>query len=495
MLEKGSIIPLPKVLLPLEGKGVNKIYVNIIIENEIPVLCINDKIKKERLIPFKLLYNNNENFWKQGGDWEYYLTRECYEKLKEKTIKKTGAWEFETAQKKKETAPKAAPQVASQAAPPAESEEELEELEVEVGYGREYKTFTEMSIEKKIEWLNDGKKRLNDLIIQKAKDVDVVMGALVDTAKDAASINHVILEEAIQLGDEEARKFTQEMVDSTSEMVKSSAQLLMENFYDNILLNALVKKSNGTIVQHMTRVYLNGVAFLAYYNNLVTTSSTIQRIRLSFISKYRDFYHELLPHIDIDDIVLERVFLGGMRAIPPDLFFKWSVGFLIHDIGKAAAVEYHEGEGSYNREIVIEHVKLGYQNIIKKTNYPMEASLITGYHHEYYGSPDGYGYFRAYLQQYKKRNPDAKQDYCITYELEPIFDYQSLAYFPAKVLEIIDVYDSVTDPHRVYRKAMTSEEAIKMMREEFIEKHHKIDVILFDIFASFIKEKENKNMR
>jgi len=484
MPEKDSIIPLPKILLPLEGKGINKIYVKIIIENEIPILCVNDKIKKERLMPFKVLYHNSENFWKQGGDWEYYLTKEYYEKLKEKTIQKTGSWEFDIPQVKKEAS-----------AQPPEKEEELEELEVEVGYGSEYKTFVEMTVEKKIEWLNEGKKRLNDLIIQKAKDVDVVMGALVDTAKDAASINHVILEEAIQLGDEEARKFTQEMVNSTSEMVKSSAQLLMENFFDDALLNALVKKSNGTIVQHMTRVYLNGVAFLAYYNNLVTTSSTIQRLRLSFVSKYRDFYHNLLPHIDIDDIVLERAFLGGMRAIPPDLFFKWSVGFLIHDIGKAAAVEYHEGEGSYNREIVIEHVKLGYQNIMKKTNYPMEASLITGYHHEYYGSPDGYGYFRAYLQQYKKRNPDAKLDYCITYDLEPIVDYQALGYFPAKVLEIIDVYDSVTDPHRVYRKALTPEEAIKMMREEFIEKHQKIDIILFDIFTTFIREKENKNKR
>jgi len=487
MSEKGSVVPLPKVLLPSDGKGINKVYVNIIIENEIPVLCINEKIKKERLVPFKLLYHNSENFWKQGGDWEYYLTKENFDKLKEKAIEKTGAWKFEIPQIKKEAV--------IQAAPAADTEEELEELEVEVGYGKDYKTFVEMPIEKKIERLNDGKNKLNDLIIQKAKDVDVIMKALVDTTNDAASINHVILEEAIQLGDEEARKFTQEMVDTTSEMVKSSAQLIMENFYDNALMNDLVKKSNGTIVQHMTRVYLSGVAFLAYYNNLVTTSSAIQRLRLSFVSKYRSFYHELLPHIDIDDVVLERAFLGGMRAVPPDLFFKWSVGFLIHDIGKAAAVEYHEGEGSYNREIVIEHVKLGYQNIVKKTTYPMEASVITGYHHEYYGSPDGYGYFRAYLQQYKKHNPEAKQDYCVTFELEPVLDYQALGYFPAKVLEIIDVYDSVTDPHRVYRKALSSEEALKMMREEFIEKHHKIDIILFDIFASFIKEKESKNKR
>jgi len=481
------VVPLPKVLLPLDGKGINKVYANIIIENEIPVLCVNNVIKKERLMPFKLLYHNNENFWRQGGDWEYYLTKESFDKLREKTIEKTGFWEFDPPPPKKEAPVKAAPVT--------EAIEELEELEVEVGYGKDYKKFLEMPVEKKIERLNNGKKRLNDLIIQKAKDVDVIMKALVETTNDAATINHVLLEEAIQLGDDEARKFTQEMVDSTSEMIKSSSQLLTEDFFDDALLTDLVKKSNGTIVQHMTRVYLNGVAFLAYYNNLVTTSSTIQRLRLSFVSKYRSFYHELLPHIDIDDIVLERAFLGGMRAIPPDLFFKWAVGFLIHDIGKAAAVEYHEGEGSYNREIVIEHVKLGYQNIVKKTNYPMEASVITGYHHEYYGSSDGYGYFRAYLQQYKKHNPEAKQDYCITFELEPVLDYQALGYFPAKVLEIIDVYDSVTDPHRVYRKALSSEEAIKMMREEFIEKHQKIDIILFDIFASFIKEKEKKKKR
>jgi len=171
------------------------------------------------------------------------------------------------------------------------------------------------------------------------------------------------------------------------------------------------------------------------------------------------------------------------------LYFKWAVGFLIHDIGKASAVEYHEGESSYDRQIVIDHVKQGYKSIMTKTNYPMEASLITGYHHEYYGDAAGYGYFRAYLQQYKKVNPSAKQDYCITYELEPMLDYQALAYFPAKVLEIIDVFDSLTDSSRVYRKALSNEEALVLMREEFIEKHLKIDPILFSIFDMFIRKK------
>jgi len=482
MSEKETRIPLAKILTQTGVKGNNQRYIDIILEDEIPVLCINVKAQKKRLMPFKVLFDNNDDFWHQKGSWEYFLSGESYKKLKDKLMVKPPGWED------------AAKKLAAE-----KKEEVLEELEaedevsIEKGFGNEYKAFADMTTEEKIECLNNDKKRLNELLALKFKDETQVTEALVDTTKDAALINHAALEDAIYLADDEAKKLTQSLVDSTHEMVKSSAQLITENIFSNELMHTLVEKSNGTIIQHMTRVYLNGIAFLTYYNNLVSTSSAIQRLRIKFAAKYRDFYHDLLPHIDIDDIVLERVFYGGMRAIPSDLYFKWALGFLIHDIGKASAVEYHEGESTYDRKRVIDHVKQGYKSIMTKTNYPMEASLITGYHHEYYGDADGYGYFRAYLGQYKKENPEAKQDYCITYELEPMLDYQALAYFPAKVLEIIDVFDSVTDPHRAYRKSMTHEDALTMMREEFVEKRHKIDAILFDIFSTFIQEKEKKH--
>jgi len=479
MSEKESIITLSKILTQPGIKGNNQRYIDIILEEEIPVLCLNRDAHKKRLMPFKVLFDNNDNFWHKTGSWEYYLTAEGYNKLKDKLLVKQPNWDK--------------PPQKSQAKKQEEDVEELEaEIDIEIGYGSEYIAFSEMSNEEKIKCLDDDKKRLNDILSQKYKNEAEVTEALVDTTKDAAYINHAALEEALYLADDEAKKLTQDLVDSTHDMVRASALLMSENIFSNELMSMLVEKSNGTIIQHMTRVYLNGIAFLSYYNNLVSTSSAIQKLRISFISKYRKFYHALLPHLDADDIGLERVFYGGMRAIPTDLYFKWAVGFLIHDIGKAGAVEYHEGEASYDRKIVIDHVKQGYRSIMTKTNYPMEASLITGYHHEYYGDTDGYGYFRAYLAQYKKQNPNATQDYCITFELEPMMDYQALAYFPAKVLEIIDVYDSVTDPHRAYRKSMSSEEALSMMREEFIEKSPKLDAILFDIFSNFIREKEKQ---
>ncbi|MDR2596115.1 MAG: metal-dependent phosphohydrolase [Treponema sp.] len=468
MSKSDEKIPIDSVLLLPDGKGINKAYIDIILQEEIPVLCINQNNKKKKLISFKVLCDNNENFWQQSGSWKYFLSSEDFGKIKEKSAVKTGDWELER---------------------PKKTAAANKEKKAEKGYGDELEKFAEMSVEDKANHLAFDKSQL-DMLLSKTGDDKAVAEALVNSTKDAALINHLVFEEALHVIDEEAKKLTQSIVDNTHEMVKSSVQLMSEEFLNNNLMNTLVEKSNGTIVQHMTRVFLNGVAFLSYFNNLVSTSSAIQKLRISFVDKYRKFYHSLLPGFPADNIILERVFMGGMRAIPPDMLNKWSVGFLIHDIGKASAVEYHEGEATYDRDIVIEHVKLGYKSVMSKTNYPIEASLITGYHHEYYGDPSGYGYFRAYLKQFKKQNPEAKQEYCITYDVNPIMDFKALAYFPAKVLEIIDVYDSVTDPNRVYHDAMTPKEALVMMREEFIEKHHKLDAILFDIFADFISEKQ-----
>jgi len=504
MAEKDDSVPLSEVLSLDDGKGINKKYVDIILEEEIPILCIKQDTKKSRLMPFKTLRDNNVNFWQiKNGAWEYYLTFDDYNKLKEKALTKINAWDTDI-QKPADIQEPADIQKYADTQKPTdiqksnEEDEEIEELdeatedEIELGFGSEYKTYQEMSAKEQVDKLISDRDRLNKIIADKDTPNDVVTEALVETTKSAAFINRAMLENAIYHADNEAKKLTQGLVDSTYEMVKSSAQLISEDIFQNELMNTMVEKSNGTVIQHMTRVFLNGVAFLSYYNKLVSTSSTIQKLRVNFSVKYGKFYNHLLPHINPDDFNLERVFYGGMRAIEPEVFLKWAVGFLIHDIGKASAVEYHEGVASYNRDIVIDHVKQGYNYANTKTNYPKEASLIIGYHHEYYGDPDGYGFFRAYFARYKKDNPNAKQDYCIGYDLIPVLDFQVLAYFPAKVLEIIDVFDSLTDPHRVYRHPMSYKEAIKMMRDEFIHKRHKLDLVLFDIFVAFIKEKEKE---
>jgi hypothetical protein len=470
--QKTPPVPLQEVL---EG---NNACVKILLEKDIAVLCVNKASEKERRMPFKALYDNNQSFWLQNGAWEFFLASEELAFLKELALAPKAPWgtDYQTAAQDGQPAAAAAP----------EASQNTEETAG--GFGKEYKAIAAMNEEERLQLMSEDKQRLDDLLAQKRPLQEEKTAALVDSTRNAALINHVTLMDAMKLADGEAKIHTLSLVNTTSELLKSSTQLVSADIFNDDLMNALVEKSNGTIIQHMTRTFLNGVAFLSYYNELVSGTSIVNKLRGSFDKKYRLFYHALLPHIETEKLSLERVFLEGLSPVNEVDFQSWAAGFLLHDIGKASAVDYHEGEAAYDRDIVVEHVKLGYNSVMNKTHYPREAALITGYHHEYYGDSGGYGYFRSYLEEYRKANPNAKQDYCISYELEPVLDYRVLSYFPAKILEIIDIYDSVTDPNRKYRKALTPEEALVMIQTEFIEKHRKIDPLLFEIFTGFVRK-------
>jgi len=456
MAENNSVVLLRKTI---EGDD----FVDACNEEDATVICVNRETKNRKLMSFRILYQNNKKFWLQNEVWEYFLSGEVLQKIRERMSPQQPGQGYVAADKPGSAA-------------------------VQDGYGNEYEAIAAMSDKERVEHIKKSKERLDQLILQKPRQENLVTEALVETARDTILHNHATIMGVMNLSNDEAKKHTQDLVDSTYDLVKSSTNLISTNLFNDELMNTLVAKSNGTIIQHMTRTHLNGLAFLSYYNSLVSSSSAINKLRINFAKKYRSFYQRLLPDVDEEKITLEKVFHGGMRAIPEADFYNWAVGFLVHDIGKAAAVEYHEGETAYNRDIVIEHVSVGYNSVMNKTNYPRDVGLITGYHHEYYGNQDGYGYFRLYLDQYKKLNPRVKQGFCIAFEFAPMMDCEALAFFPAKVLEIIDVFDSLTDPNRKYRKPLTTDEALAMMQEEFINKYPKLDVIIFDIFSQFIKD-------
>jgi hypothetical protein len=458
--------------------GASEDCVDLILGSNVPVLCINKSEHKKRYLPFKSLYLNNHQFWQKRGSWKFYLANSDVKEIKDKAAGKPKKILYldPESETRGEIPQDWSPTLLSK--PPSDN-----------GFGSEYEAISVMPTNDQIQLINNDKLLLGTLIINKSHDKEAVTRALVDTARDTVMINHSILHEAVKFADNEAKKFTQNLVNTTCDITRMSLHLVLQGILDNELMKTLAEKSNGTTIQHITRVFLNGLDFLSYFNRVITTTSIISKLRISYPSRYRNYYRSLMPNISSDALTLERVFRDGMRAIPPALLFKWAVGFLIHDIGKASNVEYHEGQSAYNRDIVIQHVLLGYDMIIHKTNYPREAGIITGHHHEYYGDRSGYGSLRNYLESYKKLFPFIRPDYCMTYDLGPVLEYKAYAYFPAKILEIVDIYDSIIDPKRIYHKALSPEEALIMMRQEFIEKHHMIDVVLFDIFCAFIKEK------
>jgi len=222
-----------------------------------------------------------------------------------------------------------------------------------------------------------------------------------------------------------------------------------------------------------------------FYNKKILNSSLPNRIRINFRKRYHPYYKRLLPQLHPDDVVLERVFHSGMQAISNQQIHNFATGFLLHDIGKTKDIDYHEGNEGYDRDKVVDHVRQGYLAVVNKTAYPIESGLITGYHHEYYGHPSGYGFFRAQYSKHLKQHPRQHYNYLIGFSVKPVLTFQTMAFFPAKLLEIIDVFDALTDPNRVYKQPLTTEEALELMQKQFVEENLKLDPILLDLFMEY----------
>ena len=476
------------------------------------IVCRHRQTGRIKQVQYRALHENNPRFWERPGQWEYFLDREVADALEGRIHAAVQARQANTAPtddnsdpdhvSREETGPH---KESVGSVEPAEREEpgELSAVDNDAGtrtendsdqkkpsnFGGLAERYEKATQSERVGLLQNARVRLDALAGNADASLEEVAEALVDATRDATLTNRASVMKAIQLGNEQAREYTRQMVIETHKMVKSTIRLVDSAVYDDDLVRAVVEKSNGTVVQHMTRVFLMGLEFLLYYNRQVITRGIANRIRVHFKTKYKGFYMALLPHLHEDQVNLEHVFYGGMKSLSEIEINKFATGFLVHDVGKADDIEYHEGEAGFDRDTVERHVKIGYKAVMDKTGYPREAGLITGYHHEYYGDHHGYGYFREFLADYKKANPAATQDYVISYTMEPLIDYEVLAYFPAKMLEIVDVFDSLTDPNRLYRKPLSQEEALGLIRTEFIENNRKIDPILFDVFLDYYQEK------
>lgn len=455
------------------------------------IICRSKTTGKSKEMGFKNLYMNNKRFWlEQGATWDYFISgksgMEALNLLKVKDTEKEVAASVVAAGEDEGSGISG-----GGGTKPSEGESAKtgNSANAADNFGNDYQRIDHLTMDEKVNLLKIRKEWLSQLFTSAEALQEERLEALIETTKDGALVNKSIIDEAFDLDDEEAKEYTSQVVANTHELIRAVSKLMSPDIIKDDLFTSLVEKSNGTVIQHMTRVFLTGFAFLHYYNDQALRLGIAQKLRIRFVKDYKKFYRRLCPHLHPDYITLEHVFMGGVKGLTENEMHEYAVGYLVHDVGKVDDIEYHEGEEAYDREKVVRHVKRGYQAIMNKTNYSPSAGLITGYHHEYYNNKDGYGYFREFLEQYKKDNPKASLDYCMAFDMESLVDYKALSYFPAKVIEIVDIYDSLTDKNRKYRKPLPMEEALEFMRKTFIEDTAKIDPILFDMFCDYITQK------
>ena len=244
------------------------------------VVARNHTSGKARTVPIRALYQNNPKFYAiSGGSYDYLVTEETAREVLHKLKKYDEQKAKEPRTRRQDSSP-------TFMTPVAGSDSGLQQL-ITPNFGEEYRRIEELPPEERLSLLERSRALLKELSEKADATPEEVNEALVTTTTDAALANKTSIQEALRMGNEEAKQYTEELVSATQEMLRTTALLVDNKLYNEELIGRVVERSNGTVVQHMTRVFLTGFAFMLYYNRQILTSSLANRIRINFPRRYK----------------------------------------------------------------------------------------------------------------------------------------------------------------------------------------------------------------
>lgn len=366
-------------------------------------------------------------------------------------------------------------------------------------YGADYQNrinkYSKMSVEERRKHLEERRKKLKDAskastfseefahqMLEASIEMNVVVKVTMFETLSSLSSGKISVEEA--------RKITQGITEETAGITKNIVESLTAHSEIRSVLQTYENYKGGNTIAHINRVFIGYTQALIYYNRYISEGG-VPKIRLDFKNTYKFFYNKLLNRDDIE--TLEEAYDGGMIRLSETDILGFSIGALLHDIGKVQDIEYFDSSSARDLMRIKKHVYNGYYLISQTSHYPPAVSLMAALHHEYYGSESGYGLYRDLLASARK-NRNISPSFAVSYNPASLDNFSAFSFFPAKLLEVVDVFDSLTDPARKYRsKSFTSSEALSLMRDSFVYEHRKLDPILFDLYIDFLGEETGEN--
>ena len=381
---------------------------------------------------------------------------------------------------------------------PKECEEELDRRIKEIG---------KMTYKDKISIIETYNRELKEVKIdEKTKINRNTAQQIVNAGNDVGLIAKVTMFESMkkikdnEISQDQAKIENQEITETTSSLVTTIVNMLSYNTETQKVFTELRNYSDGGVMAHSNRVFISYVNFLTFYNNLIKRRHLVYNIRTVYEKVYKKFYDRMIESLDgkykiynnlktVEDCIDQ-----GIKSVEEQEMYSYSVGALLHDVGKVKDLDYFEGGEGRDYERIKKHLFNSYKLVSQTSEYPLEVILTVALHHEYYGL--GYGPYEKLHNLKTEKYKGFQIQRIMSYEAKAIDECEAFAYFPAKMLEIIDVYDALMDPARKYRggKTFTPEESLNIMREDFIEKHLKLDPILYDVFVEFLSNSIEKDL-
>jgi hypothetical protein len=319
---------------------------------------------------------------------------------------------------------------------------------------------------------------------------DIAMALAGEVFSSSLMMNKATFED--NLADSQPPDGMKHLVDQTYSLIENLLLMLSRGkatFKDLARLKSI--DTGSTTLDHMNRMLIRMVSFLFFYNTYFQKYSTeVQKFRAYFRQKYLPYYDQIVK--SSQNTSLEVVFRGGIGPINKKSFIEYSMSGLMHDIGKLPEIFYHDGGEGYDVRKASRHVFDGYNMLLQSKQFTWGTVGACLLHHDYYNAPYGYRQLDTFKLKFPERRTQDRSGtsttYLMSYNINDVGYGAALGYFPAKVLELIDVFDSMTDERKKYRRsAFSPEEAVQAMRNDFLDGSYPgVDPILYNIFIDFL---------
>ena len=240
--------------------------------------------------------------------------------------------------------------------------------------------------------------------------------------------------------------------------------------------------SNGQTINHILRVFVSFTGFVEYYNGLHQNHLSLS-LRQAFPRAYQPSYQALLPHLSPPLMTSDQ-----LLQFPPLGFFErkeYALGAFLHDIGKMGNIDYFESEAAYDPVQIQQHVFLGAGLILMNYGNAHDgARMLAGDHHNALGKPGGYGITRLERERGVRKPLETVR--VLSGDSGGFVSGEALGWLPVEMLAVCDVYDAMTDSSRIYKKAMSSTEAVIFLEDNMVTSG-KLDPVLVDLYIDYLR--------
>ncbi len=331
-------------------------------------------------------------------------------------------------------------------------------------------------------------KEYNDRIIDILFDVGVLMRVIAEDFVKNKPLNDSEKEEYRRIGNL-YQKLVYDINTTVMKYIKQNRKITncMDDFTNNLLLKISFPLS------HAIRVFIIYTDFLFYYNEICNQGLGL-KVRRCF-GEYKESYNRVFEAFDNRKFVdkLEDVFRDSIQAIQPSALEQYSLASSVHDIGKFYDMDYYVARQGADGKRIQEHLFRSYY-MLNRESQSLNTIYTVAFHHEYYGL--GYGPFNFMYKTKKAEQPYFYSRNIISYDVYDVLNCDALAFFPAKMLELVDVYDTVMYPWFDDQglQASTTEGVLDIMKKNYIEKDVKLDPILLDVFIGYLEERTKSDL-